>query len=151
MGFRQAGQSASGSAHTLIAGSNGYIDATAANIRLGVDRYLEFDDDGETKLGTDAENKFTMDVGAVADVLKDQSSILTTKHSLQAASSVNLGGGTQAWKRIFASEYLELDEMTAPSGSANHARLYAVDNGSGKTQLVVVFGTGAAQVLATEP
>jgi hypothetical protein len=47
---------------------------------------------------------------------------------------------------------LELAEMSAPGGgAANTARLYAVDNGAGKTQLVVVFNTGAAQVLATEP
>jgi hypothetical protein len=29
--------------------------------------------------------------------------------------------------------------------------LYAKDNGSGKTQLVVRFASGAVQVLATEP
>lgn len=40
---------------------------------------------------------------------------------------------------------------SAPSGTSNVAKLYAIDNGSGKTQLVVIFGSGAAQVLATEP
>lgn len=34
---------------------------------------------------------------------------------------------------------------------ANGARLYARDNGAGKTQLVVIFSSGAVQVLATEP
>jgi hypothetical protein len=47
--------------------------------------------------------------------------------------------------------WLELEERTAPSGLSNHARLYAKDNGSGKTQLVVIFGSGAEQVIATEP
>lgn len=47
---------------------------------------------------------------------------------------------------------MEIEEMTAPGGGAvNSARLYAVDNGAGKTQLVVIFNTGAAQVLATQP
>lgn len=47
---------------------------------------------------------------------------------------------------------MELAEMTAPSaGAANTARLFARDNGSGKTQLCVIFATGAIQVLATEP
>jgi len=47
---------------------------------------------------------------------------------------------------------LELAEISAPAApAANRARLYARDNGSGKTQLVVVFSTGAVQVLATEP
>jgi hypothetical protein len=45
---------------------------------------------------------------------------------------------------------LELLERTAPSGAANTARLYAVDDG-GKTKLYVIFGSGAAQLLATEP
>lgn len=48
-------------------------------------------------------------------------------------------------------QYIEVAEIAAPAGAANKARLYAVDNGSGKTQLVVVFGSGAAQVIATEP
>ena len=47
--------------------------------------------------------------------------------------------------------WLELEERTAPTGLSNHARLYAKDNGAGKTQLVVKFGTGAEQVIATEP
>jgi hypothetical protein len=47
---------------------------------------------------------------------------------------------------------MEFAEMTAPgAGASNTARLYAVDNGAGKTQLVVIFNTGAAQVLATQP
>jgi hypothetical protein len=47
---------------------------------------------------------------------------------------------------------MEFDEMTAPgAGAVNTARLYAVDNGAGKTQLVVIFNTGAVQVLATQP
>ncbi len=43
-------------------------------------------------------------------------------------------------------------EITAPGvAAANNARLYAVENGSGKTQLAVIFSSGAAQILATEP
>jgi hypothetical protein len=37
------------------------------------------------------------------------------------------------------------------AGAANTARFYARDNGSGKTQLVARFATGAIQVIATEP
>lgn len=47
---------------------------------------------------------------------------------------------------------LELHEMTAPSApSTNRARLYAEDNGSGKTRLMVRFPSGAAQQIAIEP
>jgi hypothetical protein len=38
-----------------------------------------------------------------------------------------------------------------PAPAANLARVYAKDNGAGKTQLVVRFPTGAVQVIATEP
>ncbi len=47
---------------------------------------------------------------------------------------------------------IELLEMTAPSTpSANHVRLYAEDNGSGKTRLMARFPSGAAQQVAIEP
>lgn len=48
--------------------------------------------------------------------------------------------------------YLEGTEIADPAAPAsNKARLYVRDNGAGKTQLVVVFPTGAVQVIATEP
>jgi hypothetical protein len=48
--------------------------------------------------------------------------------------------------------YVEGSEMTAPAApSANGFRIYAEDNGSGKTRLMVKFATGAAQQLAIEP
>ncbi len=43
-----------------------------------------------------------------------------------------------------------LSEMTAPAGTANTARIFAVDNGAGKTVLKVIFGSGAAQQLAIQ-
>ena len=51
-----------------------------------------------------------------------------------------------------AGSAVELDEMTAPAApAANSVRIYAVDNGSGKTQLMALFATGAAQQIAIEP
>lgn len=48
--------------------------------------------------------------------------------------------------------YHELAEITDPAAApANRGRLYVRDNGSGKSQLVVRFPTGAIQVVATEP
>jgi hypothetical protein len=48
--------------------------------------------------------------------------------------------------------YHEMAEMTAPAApAANGVRIYAVDNGSGKTQLMALFATGAAQQIAIEP
>ena len=63
-------------------------------------------------------------------------------------------GGAVAVEDVLAllTNFMEWDEMTDPSApAANKARLYCKDNGSGKTQLCVLFPTGATQVLATEP
>lgn len=68
--------------------------------------------------------------------------------------SNNLGIGTTSpsTRLDIDAGALEFAEMAAPSsGAANTARLFARDNGSGKTQLCVIFNTGAIQVLATEP
>jgi len=43
-------------------------------------------------------------------------------------------------------------ERTAPAGSpTNEVRLFAADDGGGKTQLQARFNTGAIQVVAAEP
>lgn len=48
--------------------------------------------------------------------------------------------------------YIEFAEVTEPAaGPTNRARLFAVDNGLGKTSLRVRFATGATQTLSTEP
>lgn len=47
---------------------------------------------------------------------------------------------------------LQLQETTAPSApAADNVIIYAVDNGSGKTQLMALFSSGAAQQLAIQP
>ena len=47
---------------------------------------------------------------------------------------------------------MELTEMTAPSApAANKVRIYSEDNGSGKTRLMALFPSGAAQQIAIEP
>lgn len=47
---------------------------------------------------------------------------------------------------------LEGTEQTAPAApAANGWRLYGEDNGSGKTRLMVLFATGAAQQVAIQP
>jgi hypothetical protein len=46
----------------------------------------------------------------------------------------------------------ELWEMTAPAApTANRVRIYAEDDGTGKTRLMARFATGAAQQIAIEP
>jgi hypothetical protein len=46
---------------------------------------------------------------------------------------------------------IELTEYSPAAGAANTGRVFVQDNGAGKTQLCVLFATGAVQVIATEP
>ena len=48
--------------------------------------------------------------------------------------------------------FLQMTEQTAPAApAANGVRIYAEDDGAGKTRLMARFATGAAQVIALEP
>lgn len=60
--------------------------------------------------------------------------------------------GSLSLTNLIASGYLQGAEMTAPAAPpANGFRIFAEDNGSGKTRLMVQFATGAAQQIAIEP
>jgi hypothetical protein len=71
-------------------------------------------------------------------------SMTLTGDALTLGTGVNL---------VMASgQYIEGGEGTAPAApAANGFRIFAEDNGAGKTRLMVQFATGAAQQLAIEP
>lgn len=75
------------------------------------------------------------------------SSVGDTGISRVAAGIVAVGTGASG----SGDGAIQLAERTAPAGAANAVRLYAQDNGSGKTQLMAIFGSGAAQQVAIEP
>ena len=53
--------------------------------------------------------------------------------------------------KTFMSQFVEIAEIATPAApGGNRARLFVRDNGAGKTQLCVLFPTGAVKVLATE-
>ena len=66
---------------------------------------------------------------------------------------VNLvSGGLAVTGSISATDYIAGAEQTPPSApAANGYRIFAQDNGAGKTQLMVIFASGAAQQIAIEP
>jgi len=67
------------------------------------------------------------------------------------SGATTLSGGVTFSSAAKTSSYVDFEEISAPSNpSDNTARLYAGDNGSGKTQLCVIFPTGASIVIATE-
>lgn len=65
----------------------------------------------------------------------------------------NIAGSTVAVTgALNTTSYYEGAEQTAPAApAANGYRIFAQDNGAGKTQLMVIFASGAAQQLAIEP
>jgi hypothetical protein len=69
-----------------------------------------------------------------------------------------LDSGVDGYHHIVSSAGLQLGnvlqmvEVSAPAAAAaNGVRIYARDNGAGKTQIVARFNTGAVQVIASEP
>jgi len=69
-----------------------------------------------------------------------------------ANNTYDLGLDSQGWRNAYMRGFVETYEMTAPAApAANGVRIYAVDNGAGKTQLMALFASGAAQQLAVEP
>ena len=86
---------------------------------------------------------------------------VNTAHTVLAAQGIaSQTGDLQRWLdssdnvllSVLAGGAIQMPEQTAPAApAANNVRIYAVDNGSGKTQLMALFATGAAQQLAIEP
>jgi hypothetical protein len=75
-----------------------------------------------------------------------------TNYGVYGETNSPTGFGGYFDGRVFTTKFYELLEIADPAApSANRARLFARDNGVGKTQLCVLFPTGAVQVLATEP
>lgn len=73
--------------------------------------------------------------------LEQQTAAGTNWQILSAGGNWRIGPG-----------YLEIDEVSAPAaGAANTCRLYVEDNGSGKSRLMALFASGAAQQLAIQP
>ena len=130
---------------------------TAANFLKTSDAFLAADDiqarhegSATTAIGavgpsSEAGIKF----GSAGDTILYRSAAnnLRTDNNFKVGTGITLIPGGSA---IFSGS-LELVERVAPTGLANTARLFARDNGEGKTQLMVIFGTGAAQQIAIEP
>jgi hypothetical protein len=78
----------------------------------------------------------------------------TAAHFLASSDNIyDIGAAAASRPRnLFLGSYMQLSEMTAPAApAANNVAIYAVDNGSGKTRLMALFATGAAQQIAIEP
>lgn len=75
-----------------------------------------------------------------------------TTFILEWDGNVSLGSSFPTSKLDINAGAISFAEMTPPSAPAtDRVRLYAKDNGSGKTQLCVKFAGGSEIVLATQP
>lgn len=94
-------------------------------------------------------------IGTGADTSAADATAIGARSNCAHAGSVALGESTAstATAQLAAGpRHLEITEVTAPGvGGATSVRIYAEDNGAGKTRLMAQFGTGAAQQLAIEP
>ena len=129
------------------------LEAVDVNIYRGAADRLQSDDEirstrgasaraftAQTKGEVDARLRIATDGGVAWG---DGSGSFDVRLSRQAANVLALDAG----------DGLQFAEGTADlaAPSANGARLYTRDNGSGKTQLVVRFNTGPPVVIATQP
>ena len=78
---------------------------------------------------------------------------VTVTGSNGGSPTIGASAGDLAFStNIGVTGYIAGSEQTAPAApSANGYRIFAQDNGAGKTQLMVIFASGAAQQLAIEP
>jgi hypothetical protein len=75
-----------------------------------------------------------------------------TANNYDRAIIANSGGGLAITNGGSAGESLQFTEMTAPAApAANQVRIYAEDDGTGKTRLMALFATGVAQQIAIQP
>ena len=73
-----------------------------------------------------------------------------------ADATYDIASAAAQFRDAYLSRYLkiggalDIEEGAAPTAIADTVRLYAEDNGAGKTRLMALFPTGAAQQLAIE-
>lgn len=101
------------------------------------------------KNGTSIAYHMKADASVTELILPGASERKIRSHS---AGQMEFDGGTQPVKITGDVPALMLPETSDPgSAESNALLLFAVDNGSGKTQLKVRFPSGVAQTIATEP
>jgi hypothetical protein len=87
-------------------------------------------------------------------IFQDTTSAVNWLEITNQVTTVNptIGAAGETGRGVGFTTYVELTEMTAPAaGPVNTCRLFTQDNGGGKTQLMAIFNTGAAQQVAIQP
>jgi len=119
------------------------------NIAIGLGAAI-YHADGATALET-PENSIYIGTHCRGKDDSDSNSIVIGYQAIGLGANTTVIGNTSTKLTALPGGAVQLSEMTAPTGAANKATIYAVDNGAGKTQLMVIFGSGSAVQLAIEP
>lgn len=130
----------------------------------GTARALAFQTDGVTRMTVEATGAVTATGSLIAGTA---SGVLSSGYlaswvagrigfsvsaSLAPGSTLDTYVSRSAAGILAITDAAELTEMVAPAApSANKVRIYAEDDGAGKTRLMARFATGAAQQIAIEP
>lgn len=113
--------------------------------------YLQFYNGGNTANSRLLEIAADFDGYNFASYNDDNSVNTQSIMFLSSNGSVGIGTTSPSTRLDIDAGAIEFAEMTAPAaGAVNTGRLFCRDNG-GKTQLCIIFNTGAVQVIATQP
>ena len=152
-----------GPAGLVFTDGNFYLASDTKSFQMGASSDVIFERDAAATLalrnGTNAQTfrvygTYTNSSNYVRASLSSSSTAITLAAETAGTGADNVPvnitpAGTEGTQ---FTNFAQFTEMTAPAaGAANTARIYAEDNGGGKTRLMVIFASGAAQQIAIEP
>jgi hypothetical protein len=128
-----------------ISWSSNVLQIGTEKAGTGTARALEFQTDGTTRFSVTSN---------LNEIIFNGSGRVSRQSSFgglvfNADNSITIGVSTVP---VTIASFIQVSEQTAPAApAANDVRIYAEDNGSGKTRLMARFATGAAVQIAIEP
>lgn len=144
--YRQSGNPwlryLSGGEAAFIMTATGSAGVGVYGMKTGDTNYRWYLSDGGLNMGS---GSATPDV----QLYRSAANVLRTPDTLSVDTGLIVNGGQLTLHQSGYFEGVEIAEPSAPG--ADFGRMYFRDNGSGKTQLVAKFSSGAVQVIATQP
>jgi hypothetical protein len=142
---------------TILSTKTGSGVARAIEMQVGTARKIRFGTTGGWELfnGATREGYFNWDAFTVrSDAFVGFASSTTVPSGQGDTNLIRVGAAIMGIRggNTTTGGALSFIEQTAPvAPAANGVYIYAEDNGSGKTRLMALFATGAAQQIAIEP
>jgi hypothetical protein len=133
--------------------NSGYAFMVGQGVGIGDFEFGTLVDPGQGNLAF-SDNRGIYVESHPALIFQDTASAVTYLEVTNQVTTVNptIGAAGESGLGVGFTTYVEMTEMTAPAaGPVNTCRLFTQDNGGGKTQLMAIFNTGAAQQVAIQP